>query len=66
MEFCFLQTGSQTIQTVLEMLDSVLPSLTENYQTVSPMGSLQRAQSALQDLHTQPKATETTDQLMVT
>ncbi|XP_060554667.1 E3 ubiquitin-protein ligase UBR4-like, partial [Ruditapes philippinarum] len=57
-------TGSETIQTVLDMLDCILPSLTENYQTMSPMGSLQRAQSALNDLHTHAKTTETTDQLM--
>ena len=47
------------------MLDCILPSLTENYQTMSPMGSLQRAQSALNELHTHAKTTETTDQLMV-
>ncbi|KAL4218587.1 perineurial glial growth [Mactra antiquata] len=57
-------TENQTIQTVLEMLDCILPSLTDNYQTISPLGSLQRAQSALTELHTQIKITETTDQLM--
>ncbi|XP_052789588.1 E3 ubiquitin-protein ligase UBR4-like isoform X2 [Mya arenaria] len=63
-ELMRILTGSQTVQTVLEMLDCILPSLTESYQSMSPMGSLQRAQSALNDLHTQPKTTETTDQLM--
>ncbi|XP_052222057.1 E3 ubiquitin-protein ligase UBR4-like isoform X2 [Dreissena polymorpha] len=57
-------TGSQTVQTVLDMLDWFLPSLTENYQSMSPMGSLQRAQSALRELHSQQKTIETTDQLM--
>ena len=53
------------MQTVLDMLDWFLPSLTENYQSMSPMGSLQRAQSALRELHSQQKTIETTDQLMV-
>ena len=53
------------METVLEILDNILPTLTENYQTMSPTGSLKRAQAALEELHKQVKNTETTDQLMV-
>ncbi|KAL5019292.1 hypothetical protein ScPMuIL_005014 [Solemya velum] len=54
----------KTISTVVELLDRLLPTITENYQNISPMGSTQRAQKALDQLHTQPKNTETSDQLM--
>ena len=47
------------------MMESILPSLTENYQKVSPMGSTQRAQKALTELHNSPKTIESTEQLMV-
>ena len=60
-----LQASSNTVETVLEILDNILPTLTETYQTMSPTGSLKRAQAALEELHKQVKNTETTDQLMV-
>lgn len=47
------------------MLKTILPSLTENYLKVSPMGSTQRAQKALHTLHNSPKLTQHTDELMV-
>ncbi|XP_069121893.1 E3 ubiquitin-protein ligase UBR4-like isoform X2 [Argopecten irradians] len=56
--------SSNTVKTILNMLQTILPTLTESYQKVSPMGSTQRAQNALYELHTQPKTTETTEQLM--
>ena len=55
---------SETVKTVLNMLESILPTLTENYQKVSPMGSTKRAQKALYDLHNLPKTTENTENLM--
>ncbi|XP_052093919.1 E3 ubiquitin-protein ligase UBR4-like [Mytilus californianus] len=55
---------SQTVKTVLTMLETILPTLTENYQKVSPMGSTKRAQKALHDLHNLPKTTENTENLM--
>lgn len=61
----FLQEQSQTVKTVLTMLETILPTLTENYQKVSPMGSTKRAQKALHDLHNLPKTTENTENLMV-
>ena len=59
------QESTNTVETVLEMLETILPTLTDNYQKVSPMGSSQRAHKALYELHNQPKATENTEQLMV-
>lgn len=53
------------MKTVLNMLETILPTLTENYQKVSPMGSTKRAQKALYDLHNLPKTTESTENLMV-
>lgn len=56
--------SSNTVKTVLDLLETVLPSVMENYQGSFPMGSVANAQKALSDLHTLPKAIETTDQLM--
>ncbi|KAL3872340.1 hypothetical protein ACJMK2_040271 [Sinanodonta woodiana] len=56
--------SSETVQTILEMLESILPSFTENYHNLSPTGSNLRAKKALEELHTKPKQTEMTDQLM--
>ena len=56
---------SNTVNTVLDLLQALLPSLTENYQKESPLGSTVRAQKALEDLRSHPKNVETTDQLMV-
>lgn len=63
--FIFFQESSNTVKTVLDLLETVLPSVMENYQGSFPMGSVANAQKALSDLHTLPKAIETTDQLMV-
>ena len=62
---CFLQDSSETVGVVLDMLKTILPSLTDNYLKVSPMGSTQRAQKALYTLHNTPKLTQPTDELMV-
>lgn len=62
---CFVQDSSETVGVVLDMLKTILPSLTENYLKVSPMGSTQRAQKALYTLHNSPKLTQHTDELMV-
>ncbi|XP_062622353.1 E3 ubiquitin-protein ligase UBR4-like, partial [Saccostrea cucullata] len=56
--------SSETVGVVLDMLKTILPSLTENYLKVSPMGSTQRAQKALYSLHNTPKLTQHTDELM--
>ncbi|XP_052722001.1 E3 ubiquitin-protein ligase UBR4-like isoform X2 [Crassostrea angulata] len=56
--------SSETVGVVLDMLKTILPSLTENYLKVSPMGSTQRAQKALYTLHNSPKLTQHTDELM--
>ena len=54
------------MQTVLDILQWIVPPLTDNYQDASPMGSTARAQKALADLHLQAKKIEVTaDQLMV-
>ncbi|XP_076455251.1 E3 ubiquitin-protein ligase UBR4-like isoform X3 [Babylonia areolata] len=56
---------SNVVQTVLDILQWIVPPLTDNYQDASPMGSTARAQKALADLHMQAKKIETTsDQLM--
>ncbi|ESP04880.1 hypothetical protein LOTGIDRAFT_156120, partial [Lottia gigantea] len=56
---------SNTVHSVLEMLEKILPPLMENYQDVSPIGSTARAQKALQNLHElASKTVNTTDQLM--
>jgi hypothetical protein len=59
------QESSNTVNTVLELLQSLMPSILENYQKTSACGSTARAQKALHELHIQPKTTETSDQLMV-
>ncbi|XP_036368081.1 E3 ubiquitin-protein ligase UBR4 isoform X5 [Octopus sinensis] len=56
--------SANTVKTVLDLLDVVLPSMVENYQGSFPMGSVANAQKALGDLHTLPKTIDTTDQLM--
>ncbi|XP_041369615.1 E3 ubiquitin-protein ligase UBR4-like [Gigantopelta aegis] len=57
--------SSSTVQSVLEMMEQIIPPLTANYQNLSPMGSTARAQKALEDLHIRGKKIETTsDQLM--
>ena len=62
----YRQESSSTVQSVLEIMEQIIPPLTANYQNLSPMGSTARAQKALEDLHTRGKKIETTsDQLMV-
>ncbi|CAH1787172.1 unnamed protein product, partial [Owenia fusiformis] len=56
--------SSNTVHTVLDLLQSLTPSIMENYQKLSPLGSASRVQKALSDLHTLPKNVESTDQLM--
>ncbi|XP_064650064.1 E3 ubiquitin-protein ligase UBR4-like isoform X3 [Lineus longissimus] len=56
--------SSNTVNTVLELLQSLMPSILDNYQKTSACGSTARAQKALDELHIQPKTTETSDQLM--
>ncbi len=56
---------SNTVNTVLDLLQALLPSLSDNYQKESPLGSTAKAQTALEQLKTHPKNVETTDQLMV-
>ena len=54
------------VQTVLELLQSLMPGIIENYQHISPLGSTAaRAHKTLQELKTLPKKVETSDQLMV-
>jgi len=62
---CYHQASTDTGSVVLEMLQSLMPNIVENYQKMSPVGSTSRAQLALNDLKTLPKTIETTDQLMV-
>ena len=56
---------SGVVATVLDMLQTLLPAITANYDRLSPVGSAGRAMRALQELGTKPKTCETTDQLMV-
>ena len=50
---------------VLDLLQSLMTPIMDNYQRTSPIGSTARAQKALSDLHDLPKTIENTDQLMV-
>ncbi|XP_050389975.2 E3 ubiquitin-protein ligase UBR4 [Patella vulgata] len=64
-EFINHVESSNTVHAVLDMLERILPPLTENYQDVSPIGSTARAQKALQNLHDiANKTLISTDQLM--
>ena len=56
---------SNTVSMVIDLLNALMPSIGETYQSLSPLGSTLRAQRALQELRTQTKTIETTDQLMV-
>ena len=56
---------SQLVETVLDLLNSLLPAVTAHYQKLSPVGSNARAVKALHELATTPKLCEQTDQLMV-
>ncbi|RUS88506.1 hypothetical protein EGW08_003764 [Elysia chlorotica] len=56
---------SDTVQSVLQLLEDVVPILTERYRSASHAGSSVNAHRALADLHRLPKEVETTvDSLM--
>lgn len=57
--------ASGTVKSVLQLLEDVVPTLTERYQSTSQAGSSANAHKALSDLHSLPKEVETTvDSLM--
>ena len=56
---------SNTCSIVVELLQALMPSIVENYQKISPLGSTARAQLALEQLQTLAKSCDTTDTLMV-
>uniref|UniRef100_A0A8C8CQK5 UBR-type domain-containing protein n=1 Tax=Oncorhynchus tshawytscha TaxID=74940 RepID=A0A8C8CQK5_ONCTS len=58
-------SGSSTAAVVLEMLIFLMDAIQTNFQQASAVGSSSRAQQALNELHTQDKSVEMTDQLMV-
>ncbi|XP_008300472.1 E3 ubiquitin-protein ligase UBR4 isoform X1 [Stegastes partitus] len=57
--------GSSTAAVILEMLMFLMEAIQTNFQQASAVGSSSRAQQALNELHTQDKNVEMTDQLMV-
>lgn len=57
--------ASSTAATILEMLMFLMEAIQTNFQQASAVGSSSRAQHALNELHTQDKSVEMTDQLMV-
>lgn len=59
------QLGSSTAAVVLEMIIFLMDAIQTNFQQASAVGSSSRAQQALNELHTQDKTVEMTDQLMV-
>lgn len=59
------QTASSTAAVILEMLMFLMEAIQSNFQQASAVGSSSRAQQALNELHTQDKTVEMTDQLMV-
>uniref|UniRef100_M4AWS3 Ubiquitin protein ligase E3 component n-recognin 4 n=1 Tax=Xiphophorus maculatus TaxID=8083 RepID=M4AWS3_XIPMA len=59
------QMGSSTAAVILEMLMFLMEAIQTNFQQASAVGSSSRAQKALNELHTQDKNVEMTDQLMV-
>ncbi|XP_074655636.1 E3 ubiquitin-protein ligase UBR4-like [Tubulanus polymorphus] len=56
--------SSNTVNTVLELMLALVPSIMENYQKVSIFDSATRARKVLEDLHTMNKTTEISEQLM--
>lgn len=61
----FSQASSSTAALVLELLVFLMDAIQTNFQQASAVGSSSRAQHALNELHTQDKTVEMTDQLMV-
>lgn len=60
-----LKASSSTAALVLELLIFLMDAIQTNFQQASAVGSSSRAQHALNELHTQDKTVEMTDQLMV-
>lgn len=63
--FAPFQSSSNTAALILEMLIFLMDAIQTNFQQASAVGSSSRAQQALNELHTQDKNVEMTDQLMV-
>ncbi|XP_065141997.1 E3 ubiquitin-protein ligase UBR4 isoform X2 [Paramisgurnus dabryanus] len=57
--------SSSTAALVLELLTFLMDAIQTNFHQASAVGSSSRAQHALNELHTQDKTVEMTDQLMV-
>ncbi|XP_057678820.1 E3 ubiquitin-protein ligase UBR4 isoform X1 [Corythoichthys intestinalis] len=57
--------ASSTAALILEMLMFLMEAIQTNFQQASAVGSSIRAQQALNELHTQDKSVDMTDQLMV-
>ncbi|XP_077460740.1 E3 ubiquitin-protein ligase UBR4 isoform X2 [Stigmatopora argus] len=57
--------ASSTAALILEMLMFLMEAIQTNFQQASAVGSSSRAQQALNELHTQDKSVDMTDQLMV-
>uniref|UniRef100_A0A672LG87 Ubiquitin protein ligase E3 component n-recognin 4 n=1 Tax=Sinocyclocheilus grahami TaxID=75366 RepID=A0A672LG87_SINGR len=64
-EDLLIQASSSTAALVLELLIFLMDAIQTNFQQASAVGSSSRAQHALNELHTQDKTVEMTDQLMV-
>lgn len=62
---CVSQVTSSTATLVLDLLNFLMDAIQTNFQQDSALGSSSRAQQALNELHTQDKTVEMTDQLMV-
>lgn len=62
---CVSQATSSTATLVLDLLSFLMDAIQTNFQQDSAVGSSSRAQHALNELHTQDKSVEMTDQLMV-
>jgi hypothetical protein len=60
-----VQSDGKTMQLVLDLLKMLMPSIIDNYQQTSAVGSLIRAQQALKSLKNLLKTVEPTEQLMV-
>lgn len=61
----YSQATSSTAALVLDLLSFLMDAIQTNFQQDSAVGSSSRAQHALNELHTQDKTVEMTDQLMV-
>lgn len=50
---------------LIDLLQFLMPSIVENYQELSPLGSRTKALQAMKELRELPKTIETSDVLMV-